>query len=90
MQATIVTLVLLVARGRIEEPESVVAEREELARLLETATPEERAELEREISLDPVTEAPSQASGALASRSVPSSASPSSSTCSSVKSSCAS
>jgi leader peptidase (prepilin peptidase)/N-methyltransferase len=58
VQATIVTLVLLVARGRIDEPDSVVAEREELARLLETATPEERAELEREIALDPVAQAP--------------------------------
>jgi leader peptidase (prepilin peptidase)/N-methyltransferase len=58
VQATIVTLVLLVARGRIEEPESVIAEREELARLLESASPEERAELEREIALDPVAQAP--------------------------------
>ncbi len=58
VQATLVTLVLLVTRGQIEEPESVVAEREELQKLLESAEGEERAALEREIELDPLAHAP--------------------------------
>ncbi len=58
VQATLFTLVLLVVRGRIDEPESVLAEREQLRQLLETAEGEDRAELERELALDPLAREP--------------------------------
>ncbi|HEV8247421.1 MAG TPA: prepilin peptidase, partial [Polyangiaceae bacterium] len=58
VQATVVTLLLLVLHGRIEEPEKVTLEREELRALLEAAEGEERAELERELALDPLAQAP--------------------------------
>jgi leader peptidase (prepilin peptidase)/N-methyltransferase len=51
---TLTALAVYVARGRLEEPESVVREREELARELELLEGEERAELERELAKDPL------------------------------------
>jgi leader peptidase (prepilin peptidase) / N-methyltransferase len=58
VQATVVTLLLLVARGSIGEPEAVIAEREEMRRLIDAAEGEEREELERELARDPLAEAP--------------------------------
>lgn len=63
VQATVVTLLLLVMRGRIDEPEAVVAEREEMRKLLDEAEGEERAELERELALDPLADAPAAGIG---------------------------
>lgn len=54
VQATLVTLAVFLSKGRIDEPEAVVQEREEHAALLARAEGEERAELERELELDPV------------------------------------
>jgi leader peptidase (prepilin peptidase) / N-methyltransferase len=51
---TLTALAVYVARGRLEEPESVVREREELARELALLEGEERAELERELAKDPL------------------------------------
>jgi leader peptidase (prepilin peptidase)/N-methyltransferase len=58
VQATALTLVLLVAGGGIEEPEAVVAEREQLRRDIEAAEGEEREALERELALDPLGREP--------------------------------
>ncbi len=63
VQATIVTLVLLLVRGRIDEPEAVVAEREEMQQLLARTDGAEREALERELALDPLAEAPEQGIG---------------------------
>jgi len=54
VQATVVALAVYMARGRIDEPEAVIRERQELQALLESSTGEERAELEREIARDPL------------------------------------
>lgn len=54
VQATFVALAVFLARGRIDEPEAVVRERQELQALLESTEGEERAELEREIARDPL------------------------------------
>jgi leader peptidase (prepilin peptidase)/N-methyltransferase len=45
---------VFLARGRIEEPEAVIQERQQLRALLENSTGEERAELEREMARDPL------------------------------------
>jgi leader peptidase (prepilin peptidase)/N-methyltransferase len=63
VQATIVTLVLLLTRGRIDEPEAVIAEREEMQKLLAQAEGDEREALERELALDPLAEAPAEGIG---------------------------
>jgi leader peptidase (prepilin peptidase) / N-methyltransferase len=55
---TLTALAVYVARGRIEEPESVVRERAELARELELLEGDERAELERELAKDPLFSQP--------------------------------
>ncbi len=54
VQASFTALAVYLARGRLEEPESVIREREELRALLESAEGEERVELEREIARDPL------------------------------------
>ena len=54
VQATVVALAVYLARGRIDEPESVIEERKQLQELLESTEGEERAELEREIAKDPL------------------------------------
>lgn len=54
VQATLVVALVLLFRGRIEEPEAVVREREELEAAIQAAEGEERAELERERDLDPM------------------------------------
>jgi leader peptidase (prepilin peptidase)/N-methyltransferase len=58
VQATFVVLLLLIVRGRIEEPKAVQAERERMRIALAEAPPDERAELERELALDPLAAAP--------------------------------
>ena len=63
VQATVVTLLMLIVRGRIDEPEAVVAEREEMQKLLAQAEGEEREALERELALDPLAEAPAEGLG---------------------------
>ena len=66
VQGSLVTLVVLLVRGRIEEPEAVRAEREALRAELEGLPDAERAEIEAELAADPLAEAP--ASGALQAR----------------------
>lgn len=56
IQGTIATLGLLLFRGKIEEPEAVTREREEIQRELAAMSPEERAEAEKELAEDPLTE----------------------------------
>ena len=63
VQATLVVLALYLVRGKIEEPEAVKLERAEIEAELERATPEERAELERELALDPLAEEPEEGFG---------------------------
>ena len=58
VQATAVTLAVFATRGKLEEPEAVRAERRALYEALENAEGEERAELERELALDPLAEEP--------------------------------
>jgi leader peptidase (prepilin peptidase)/N-methyltransferase len=52
VQASCVALVVMLVRGKIEEPEAVIKEREEFRRALEAAEGKEREELEREQALD--------------------------------------
>lgn len=56
VQAVAGVIVQYVRHGKIEEPEAVRLEREELERELENATPEERAEIEKELAGDPLLE----------------------------------
>jgi leader peptidase (prepilin peptidase)/N-methyltransferase len=58
VQGTVAALVTLVLRGRIDEPATVKLEREELRKDLETLSPEERAEAERALARDPLTDEP--------------------------------
>jgi leader peptidase (prepilin peptidase)/N-methyltransferase len=54
MQGTAVALVVLLVKGRIEEPTQVRAEREEMTRELETLEGEAREERLREMAADPL------------------------------------
>jgi leader peptidase (prepilin peptidase) / N-methyltransferase len=54
VQGTIATIGILLARGRIDEPEAVKREREEVRAELAAMSPEERAEAEKELAGDPV------------------------------------
>jgi leader peptidase (prepilin peptidase)/N-methyltransferase len=56
VQGTLAAIVTLLVRGKIEEPEAVVREREELRAELEKMSPEERAEAEKELAEDPLAE----------------------------------
>ncbi len=58
VQATLVVVALYLVRGQIDEPEAVKLERAELQAELARATPEERAELEKELLLDPIADEP--------------------------------
>jgi leader peptidase (prepilin peptidase)/N-methyltransferase len=64
VQATAVTLALLLAGAKPEEPAAVVAERRALREALERAAGEEREALERELLDDPLAEEPGQGLGA--------------------------
>jgi leader peptidase (prepilin peptidase) / N-methyltransferase len=63
VQGTVVTLAVLVVRGRIDEPEAVVRERELIQAELERLEGEGRAALERELALDPIASAPGEGIG---------------------------
>ena len=63
VQGTMVALFVLVFKGRIEEPEAVQREREEIRAELERLEGDERAELERELALDPLAQEPEQGIG---------------------------
>lgn len=56
VQGTIAALVVLVARGRIDEPEAVRAEKEAARRELESLEGEARAAAEAELAADPIYE----------------------------------
>ena len=56
IQGTIATLAVLLFRGKIEEPEAVKREREEIQRELLAMSPEDRAAAEKELAEDPLSE----------------------------------
>ncbi len=56
VQGTMAAMGMLLVQGKIEEPEAVRKEREELRAELEKMSPEERAEAEKELALDPLME----------------------------------
>jgi leader peptidase (prepilin peptidase)/N-methyltransferase len=63
VQGTVVAGAVLLSRGRIEEPEAVRREREEMRRELEALPEEERALLLRELSNDPLATEPGEGIG---------------------------
>jgi leader peptidase (prepilin peptidase)/N-methyltransferase len=63
IQGTLVALVVLVVKGRIEEPAAVKREREELQKQLETLEGDERRALEEELANDPLGKEPSEGLG---------------------------
>lgn len=56
VQGTLGAIALLLVKGKIEEPEAVRKEREELRAELEKMNPEDRAEAEKELAKDPLME----------------------------------
>ena len=58
VQGTLVVIPILLFKGKIEEPEAVKQEREEIRKELEAMSPEDRAEAEKELELeaDPLAE----------------------------------
>ena len=56
IQGTMATIGVLLFRGKIEEPEAVRREREEIQKELSAMSPEERAEAEKELAEDPLAE----------------------------------
>ncbi len=56
IQGTMATLAVLLFRGKIEEPEAVKREREEIQKELEAMSPEDRAAAEKELASDPLSE----------------------------------
>lgn len=60
---TLTALAVYVARGRLEEPESVVREREELERALDELEGEERQQLADELAQDPLFAKPGSGIG---------------------------
>lgn len=63
VQGTIAAVVMLVAKGRIDEPDAVKRERSELRLELESLTGEARASLEAELRKDPLTAEPESGIG---------------------------
>jgi leader peptidase (prepilin peptidase)/N-methyltransferase len=63
VQGTLVALVVLLVKGRIEEPAAVKAEREELRAELAKLDGEAREALLRDMSEDPLTEEPAEGLG---------------------------
>jgi leader peptidase (prepilin peptidase)/N-methyltransferase len=63
VQGTVAMLITLLVRGKIEDPEAVKREREELEKELAAMTPEERAEAEKELADDPLAEEPGEGLG---------------------------
>lgn len=58
VQGTVVAIAVLLVKGRIEEPEAVKREREEMRAQLDELVGEERAALEAELALDPLSREP--------------------------------
>jgi leader peptidase (prepilin peptidase) / N-methyltransferase len=58
VQGTLVALALFAAQGRLDEPEAVKREREELRREIEASEGEERRRLEAELLADPIADEP--------------------------------
>jgi leader peptidase (prepilin peptidase)/N-methyltransferase len=58
LQATVAVVTVYLVRGRIDEPEAVKLEREEIEQELLQATPAERALIEAELALDPLAGEP--------------------------------
>jgi leader peptidase (prepilin peptidase) / N-methyltransferase len=56
VQGTLVAIPLLLVKGKIEEPEAVQREREEMQKELAAMSPEDRAEAEKELAEDPLAE----------------------------------
>jgi len=56
VQGTFAAIGILLVKGKIEEPEAVTREREEIRAELEKMSPDERAEAEKELALDPLAE----------------------------------
>ncbi len=56
VQGTLVAVPILLIKGKIEEPEAVRREREEMKKELEAMTPEEREQAEKELAEDPLAE----------------------------------
>lgn len=56
VQGTIAAVATLLFRGKLEEPEAVRLEREQIRAELAAMTPEERAEAEKELAEDPLAE----------------------------------
>jgi len=54
IQGTIAAVATLLVRGRLDEPDAVARERAEALAELETMTPEDRAEAEKELAEDPL------------------------------------
>ena len=54
VQGTIAAIATLLVRGKIDEPEAVARERQEILAELETLSPEERAQAEKELAADPL------------------------------------
>lgn len=63
VQGTLIIMASLLLGGDLEEPEAVKREREEILAELEQLSPEERAEVEEELALDPLAEAPASGLG---------------------------
>jgi leader peptidase (prepilin peptidase)/N-methyltransferase len=58
IQGTVVALAVFAAQGRIDEPEAVTREREEMRREIAASTGAERERLEADFALDPVASEP--------------------------------
>jgi leader peptidase (prepilin peptidase)/N-methyltransferase len=63
VQGTVVAFVVFAVRGKIEEPEAVRREREQLLAEIEAAEGEERAALEAELDKDPIGREPEEGLG---------------------------
>jgi leader peptidase (prepilin peptidase)/N-methyltransferase len=63
VQGTLVAIPMLIFKGKLEEPEAVKREREEMQKELAAMTPEERAEVEKELAADPLAEEPGEGLG---------------------------
>lgn len=56
VQGTIAAVIMLLWRGKIEDPEAVAREREEIQKELDAMSPEDRALAEKELADDPLAE----------------------------------
>lgn len=63
VQGTVTALVVFLAEGRIEEPDAVKREREEIRAAIEAAEGEERRQLEEELAKDPIADEPEDGFG---------------------------